>query len=154
MVDIVPAGDGGLSVTIGEEPLPELPADGGAPRDALPVIADDDAPRLPKRALLNPDGSVTLTLRTPVTVAYRTQGAATPMEERFAHLTFQRLTGAHMRRISDAERADQAVTAVGLSTGVRFALMSLVFDRMDAADVRAVSEVMGFFLDSGPTTGR
>ncbi len=150
MADIAPA----FSVTIGDATVTELPADGAAPRDDVPVLADEGAAKLPKRAVLNPDGTVTLTLRTPVAVAYRTAGAATATEETFAAFTFQRLTGAHMRKIGEAQGADQAVTAIALSTGIRFALMNLVFDRMDAADVRAVSEVVGFFLDSGPTTGR
>jgi hypothetical protein len=155
MADILPTR--GVAVSIGEEaealPVLDLARDSGAVDNDLPVLGTEDAAKLPKRAVLNRDGTVTYTLREPVVLRYRVQGAETPTEERYVAFTLRPLRGADMRRIGEAERGDQAVTGIALATGVPVAKMNLIFDRMAAADVMGMSDVIRFLLDGGLTTG-
>jgi hypothetical protein len=152
MVEIVSAPPRALPAA--EVEIADLDEAAAAPADAVPVLAEDDADALPDAAALQPDGSVVLTLHRPVTLRYRAPGAQAVQEDTRETLHFRRLTGADMRAITQAAAGDRAVLAIGRSAGIRPALMNLLFDRMDGADVAAAGDVVGFFLGSGRKTGR
>ena len=111
----------------------------------------EDAPKLPRQAALLPDGRVKLALRYPVTLRLRQAGQE--REETFAELLMHRLTGGDLRAIAAA--GDNAFPMT-LSRCARIPLAKAValYDRMDAADVMAAVEVVGFFMPGGRTTGR
>ncbi len=154
MADIMPAI--GVGIAIGDDAdLPVL--DTGAPRagaDDTPVLAADGGARLPAGAVLNADRTVTFVLAEPVTIRFRSSAGAAPTEEQFQSFSFRRLRGADMRRIAEAEGADRGVLALALATDTPLAKMTLIYDRMDAADAIAMGEVAGFLLRSGRPTGR
>lgn len=150
MADIAPA------VTIAAEedvPVLDLATGTGAGDEHLPVLGEDGgAAKLPKHAVLLPDRRVHLKLLHPVALRYRSDGVV--REEPFDALTMRRLTGRDMRQIDEAERGDKTVTALAMSTDIPAAKMHLLYDRMDAADIQAAGEVLGFFLESGAAPAR
>lgn len=136
-----------------EEPAPAAAAPAEADVVDLPEGegAAADAPRLPRQAVLLPDGRVRLPLRYPVTLRMRQAGQV--REESYAELEMHRLTGADLRAIIAA--GDNAgPTALSRTTRIPLARCQVLYDRMDAADVMAAVEVVGFFMPAGRTTGR
>lgn len=121
--------------------------------DGVVTIADGDE-ALPKGAKLLADGSVELTLEYPVVLRTREAKSGQIAEQVYDKLVMHRLTGADMRAIGAASDDTRALVAVGKSARIRDSLVRHVFDRMDGADARAASEVVGYFLDSGRKTGR
>ena len=112
----------------------------------------DPADRLPKRAVRNSDGSVTLPLLYPRTVRRKKNNQI--REQRFDKLVFHRLTGADQRAIAAASDDMQAVVAFARSTRENQVVMNRLFDEMDAADIAAGGQVMNNFFASGRTTGK
>lgn len=135
-----------------EEPAPAAAAPAEADVVELPEgEGAADAPRLPRQAVLLPDGRVKLPLRYPVTLRMRQAGQV--REESYAELEMHRLTGADLRAIIAA--GDNAgPTALSRTTRIPLARCQVLYDRMDAADVMAAVEVVGFFMPAGRTTGR
>ena len=118
-------------------------------------IIDEDADasdRLPDQAVLNADGTVTLTLRFARTLTTRKDGKT--RERRFETLLFHRLTGADQRAIGAARDDMMSVVAMAQSTKISQAVMNVLFDKMDAADINAAGQVLNHFLSSGRRTGR
>jgi hypothetical protein len=118
-------------------------------------IIDEDAnplDKLPREAIRNDDGSVTLPLYYPKTLTTKKDGKV--REREFASLTFHRLNGADQRAISAAEEKDLAVVSFARSTRFNQAVMNALFDKMDAADIANGGRVLNHFLTSGPKTGR
>lgn len=122
---------------------------GGA--DVVDLSEGEDVPRLPKQARTLPDGRVSLPLAKPVTLSFRR--GADVRAETFDALTFRRLTGADMRAVMAAGN-EAAIVAMQRSSDLSVVKFNAVFDRMDAADVSAASEVVGFLVTGGRTTGR
>lgn len=112
----------------------------------------DPADRLPKRAVRNADGSVTLPLLYPVKI--RRKRNERVREQTFERLVFHRLTGADQRAIAAASEDMQGVVAFARSTRENQAVMNKLFDKMDAADITAGGQVLNNFFASGPRTGR
>lgn len=118
------------------------------------VVIDEDANggELPAHAVRQPDGSVLLPLRHPVTMRWRSQAGT--REEVFSELRMRRLTGADMRAIQSTSEDAAPIVAIGKSAGIELGRMAPLYDRMDGADVSAASQVVGYFLGSGRKTGR
>lgn len=119
-----------------------------------PAIIDEDgeANPLPKGAIRNENGSVTLTLRKPIPLQIRSaKGTRT---EEYKELTFHRLMGADIRAISAASKESQDVVALARSTRMREPIMNGLFNEMDAADISRAGDVLTYFLENGPKTGR
>jgi hypothetical protein len=115
--------------------------------DDVPVLREGAALDLPDGAVENPDGTVTFTLPTPVTLAFR--AGAVAQSEPIETLLFRRLTGAEGRRFLNlgGRRAFKATTAASIGmTDAKFALFNA---RADAADVNATAAVIGALLDIG-----
>ncbi len=150
MADI--ARDNDLVVELAEDgaPVPRAALD----PDVVEIGEDDDATGLPKHAVAQPDGSVRLQLRAPVTLKFRRGSGGEVREETLAELHMRRLTGADMRAISAASKDAQAATAIARSARISEAKFGAIYDRMDAADVGFAARVLEHFLSHGPKTGR
>lgn len=125
--------------------------------DAGPAaVVDEDADfegGLPARAVENGDGTVTLPLRTAVTLTIRSKDRG-ERQQTFEELKFHRMAGSDMRAIMAASRDAQPVVMLARSTRLRQAVMNALFDRMDAADLSDAAQVCSHFFGSGRTTGR
>lgn len=118
--------------------------------DPAPVV-DEDADlgeALPKRAVANPDGTITLPLRHPVTLRVRSSQGGERTEE-YKALTFNRLVGADLRAITSAAPASQPVVLLARSARIREAVMNVLFDKMDGADIADATGVVTHFFDGG-----
>lgn len=121
--------------------------------DDADIVDEDLDPEdeLPKHAVLNRDGSVSLPLHYPVTIKSRKNGDV--KETEYTELRFHRMTGADQRAIAAASEEAQAVVSFGRSTRINQAIMNALFDKMDTSDVYAGARVIGNFLTSGRKTG-
>ncbi len=123
------------------------------PAEADVVVIGDEAAELPKHAVTNSDGSITLKLLFPVVLRWRKPGGDITTDT-LAELVLHRLTGADMRAIAAASKEGLPVVAIARSARMSEAKMGPIYDRVDAADIDAASLVVGFFLGSGKKTGR
>lgn len=106
--------------------------------------ADDDRV-LPRGAVKNADGSVTVTLDHPKAVTIRTaQGAV--RAETYRELTFHRLTGADLSAIRATAREHQDLVLFTRSSRIRTAVMSALYPKLDAADITRCGRVIDTFL--------
>lgn len=138
-----------IGITSGSVIVDEL---AGVTAAAGVVDEDADLGDLPKRAVRNGDGSVTLTLRFPVTITIRSAQHGS-RQETYPALTFHRLTGADLRAIHAASEAAKEAVALARSTRIREQLMAGIYDLADAADLADASTVITSFLPSGRKTG-
>lgn len=125
------------------------------PEDDDAVVREDDPadiPVLPRGAVEQPDGSVTITLDRPVTIAF--QNSRGTRRETVSTLQFYRLTGKDLTEITNAAERVRERVAFALALRKNKAATNGIFDRMDAADIARASRVLEYFLGSGPTTGR
>lgn len=113
---------------------------------------DDSLDKLPRNAVKNTDGSVTLPLSFAVMLVTKKDGQV--RERHYDKLTFYRLTGADMKAIANAGKEKDVVVTFARSTRIMQAVMDALHDKMDAADIVAAGQVINHFLSSGPTTGR
>ncbi len=146
----------GAQVAAVAEVLPVL-ADTPAPApENLPVLVDGQAgaPKAdwPVNAVLQSDGSVVLTLQSPVVLRYKDgQGATT--EEVFKSLTMGPINGKARLELRKAKEDDFEVVAIGCSAGIFLAKMQLIYNLMDARDIGAALRVYRFFTTPGLRTG-
>jgi hypothetical protein len=117
------------------------------------VIDEDVNPldTLPKDAIRNADGSVTLPLNVSVTLKTKKDGKI--KERVFSELVFHRLVGADQRAIAAASDEHQVVTSFARTTRLNQAIMNALFDKMDLSDVTRGGRVLNYFLNNGPKTG-
>jgi hypothetical protein len=93
------------------------------------------------------DGTATVLLRRPVTVATRDSSGATG-EELLTEIYCRRLTGRHLREASSKPTAAAAGYLLQSSTGKSLPIL----DRLDAEDHQRISDViMGFIKIVRPT---
>lgn len=121
---------------------------GAASPDAAPAPGVAEVPLLdlPAGAEAQPDGSVVLTLEYPVTVAFR---GAEDKARIVTSLTLRRLSGADVRRMTEASAKRAMPMALAASAGETPARMALLTGLMDASDVNAASAVVSALLDIG-----
>nr|WP_278520474.1 hypothetical protein [Brucella anthropi] len=122
----------------------------GAVADVIEDIDPND--RLPDHAIQNDNGSVTLPLLYPQTLTIRKAGKT--REEKYSELTFHRLNGADHRAISATSEESSNVVAFARSTRISQAIMNALYDKLDAADITAASQVLSSFLGNGRKTGK
>ena len=116
------------------------------PGAGVQLLSDAPPMDLPPGAVLNDDGSVTLTLDYPTAIILRTAGAgAVVRNEPVTQLVLRRLTGADVRKMIAAKNAN--TMALALSSGLGLAKLNMLQNVMDAADEAAagivVSELLG-----------
>jgi len=147
-----------LDLTDEERPVTDAVVDLDRPVSTKAgVVADvdediDPNDRLPDHAIQNDNGSVTLPLLYPRTLEIKKGGKV--REERYSELTFHRLTGADQRAISATSEDSMNVVAFSRSTRISQAIMNVLYDRLDAADITASAQVLSSFLASGRKTGK
>ncbi|WP_323034525.1 phage tail assembly protein [Pararhodobacter sp.] len=122
--------------------------------DGTVTVVDEDAELgggLPVRAILNPDGTVTLPLRKPVALTVRSarHGDRT---ETYDKLSFRGLVGADIRAVSAASEASRLIVLMARATGIREAVMNALFDRMDGGDIMDAQECVQHFFGNGKQT--
>ena len=115
----------------------------------VPVLLDGRYLSLPANAVLNPDGSVTLTLIAPTMLRYSRQGALA--EERIEALTMRRLNGIDVGKMRAAR--DPTNMALALSFGYSPAKLDLLLRELDARDAGAAEDILGEFLDMSDAGG-
>lgn len=128
-------------------------ADGRGTEADVVVIGGEGDSKLPKRAIEQRDGSVILPLRYSVTRKFKTASTGAVREESFHELHMHRLTGADKRLMDAAAPADRVIVAIARSTRMADAMFGALYDRMDASDIDEATNVILYFLGSGPTTG-
>lgn len=118
------------------------------------VVDEDINPldRLPDQAIQNDDGSVTLPLMFPQSLRIRKNGKE--RSEVYTELTFHRLTGADQRAISATSDGMMTVVAFARTTRISQAIMNVLYDKLDAADITAGGQVLNSFIATGRKTGR
>ncbi len=118
-------------------------------------VIDEDADgsdRLPDQATPNSDGTVTLKLLYPRTLVTKKDGKT--RERLYDSLTFHRLNGADQRAIAAAREDMMSVVAIAQSAKISLAVMNVLFDKMDAADIQNAGQVLNHFLSSGRKAGK
>lgn len=122
--------------------------------DEMPLaVANEDADLnggLPRRAVTNEDGSITLPLRQPVTMTIRSNSSGTRTET-FDQLTFHRLRGSDIRTIQAASKDRQGEVILARSARISEPVMNVLYDRLDAADIADGAQIVAAFLGSGRT---
>lgn len=120
----------------------------------IDVIDDgfDPADRLPPHAVKNDDGSVALPLLYPRSLTIKKDGKV--REQLYDKLLMHRLTGADQRAIAATSDDTMPVVAIARSTRISQAVMNVLYDKLDAADIAAAGQVLNHFLASGRMTGR
>lgn len=131
------------------EDMPAVTLNIGALPDEAPVLREGAPLDLPEGAVENSDGTVTLTLSSPVTLAFRTAAGAVAVSEAIETLLFNRLTGAQARRFLNLGGRRGTKGAVAASVGMTEAKFALLNARIDAADQTAAFAVVGALLDIG-----
>jgi hypothetical protein len=127
--------------------------DGGT--SATHDIVDEDGDprdRLPDRAVVNADGSVTLPLLYPQTLTTKKDGKV--RDKVFDALTFHRMRGADQMAISSVPEEKQISVAFARSTRIAQMVMDKLYEKMDLADITDAGRVLNHFLGSGRKTGR
>ncbi|MBB4956225.1 hypothetical protein H4S14_004322 [Agrobacterium vitis] len=127
--------------------------DGGT--SATSDIVDEDGDprdRLPDRAVINGDGSVTLPLLFPQTLTTKKDGKV--RDKLFDALTFHRMRGADQMAISAVPEEKQIAVAFARSTRMAQMVMDKLYEKMDLADITDAGRVLNHFLTSGRKTGR
>lgn len=118
-------------------------------------VIDEDADgsdQLPDQATPNADGTVTLKLLYPRTLITKKDGKT--RERLYDSLRFHRLNGADQRAIAAARDDMTSVVALAQSTKMNLAVMNVLFDKMDAADIQNAAQVLNHFLSSGRKAGK
>jgi hypothetical protein len=135
----------------------ELPAAGAAPGAAEDIVDESQVvaagPRLPKGAVRNADGTVTLTLQFPVEQQSKRASDAAPTTTQYDTLTMRRLKGRDLTRIAEARNGTGGMVGVALSAGIPEILFARLWDKMDAVDITAAAEVLQYFLGNGAKAG-
>lgn len=124
--------------------------DAGAGASTGAVVVDDEASaskttKLPERATVNDDGTVTLRLVRPVTLTIKT--GTSQREEIYEELVFREMTGLNLRLIAQAPAEKQTVVALAQATGIKQHRMDPLFDNMLARDVTAAAAVISFLQE-------
>ena len=129
---------------------PHAPVSTEAP---IPVDdAGEDDEKLPDRAVVNDDGSITLPLLQPVTLTWRRAGVDT--SETVSSVTLRRLNGKDVREIMGSTGATFTMKITGAAVRAQYNTLqwAAIYDRMDGADAMDVFLVAQRFLQSGPQT--
>lgn len=130
-------------VTIGDAVATEGVAATGAVDEADVIVLDDSASdvALPAGAEKLPNGLIVLKLKFPVAVRTRATTSAEVVSEKFTQLTFRRMKGPDMRKVM-AAKGRMSIVAITRSANLTPARAALLYDRMDASDISAASEIV------------
>lgn len=113
------------------------------------VIDEKPAANLPKGAVLNPNGTVTLKLAAPVSLKTR-NSAGVVTETVYDSFTLRRFNGADQRAIRQLTGDAMTIEMFARAANVRNPVMNALYDRMDAYDIGRIGEVIEYFFLNGP----
>ena len=131
---------------------PEL-IEGDPDADAPISEISADQPKLPPSATLLADRTIVVRLEFPIELKFARGGVVEP--EHYGELHLHRLTGDHMQRLAATKEGPaRTTTLLSSSTRISHARCAEILKRIDAADLSALSEALGFLLGSGRATGR
>ncbi len=116
--------------------------------------AQTPEPKLPANAVVNADGSVTLTLRWPAGIKFKGADGSVREESVGETLVFQRLRGGDLRAMMKADGSDASLVLFNRSTRLGDGRGPLTFDALDADDASAAMEIVSFLAGFGRKTGR
>lgn len=117
--------------------------DAATPTKAAEVDLDDDR-ILPRGCEKNDDGSVTVHLDHPKSITIRSNGSE--RVERHDRLTFHRLTGADLNAMRSTSADAQALVLFSRSTRIPHRVMSVLYAKLDGADIGRCDKVLTTFL--------
>lgn len=116
------------------------------------VVVEDDLAaesltgKLPARALLNDDGSVTLPLIKPVTLTIRK--GEKEHQETYKELVFHELSGLDMRLVTqEKDEMKQTVMTLARATRMPSVRMNVLFDRLSQRDIKGATDIIKYFQD-------
>lgn len=108
------------------------------------VVQEGEAgEELPERASRNEDGTIALTLRSPVTLTIR-DAAGKTREQVYEELVFHPLFGADMRAISTAREDQRIDVLIARCLKISQATARALFDKLARKDAEDVVKVAGF----------
>lgn len=107
--------------------------------------AESDEKILPRGAVRNEDGSVTISLDYPKSISIRASTGAV-RQETFSELTFHRLTGADLNAFRSTAPEHQTVMLFTRATRTKHTVMSALFAKLDTADITRCSKVLDTFF--------
>ena len=121
-------------------------------RQTSAVVIEDDgaeeglAGKLPPRAVLNDDGSVTLALIKPVTLTIRKGDKE--HQETYKELVFHELSGLDMRVVTqEKDEMKQTVMTLARSTKMPSVRMNVLFDRLSQRDIKGATDIIKYFQE-------
>lgn len=115
------------------------------------VVEEDEekeAPKakLPARATLNDDGTVTLRLVKPAALTVSKQGKE--RQETYTELTFRELTGADLRLVTlEKDEMKRTILTLARATGMSSVRMNVLFDKLPQRDVAGATAVIAYFQE-------
>ncbi|PCI03847.1 MAG: hypothetical protein COB78_05690 [Hyphomicrobiales bacterium] len=110
----------------------------------------DPKDRLPSRAILNADGSVTLPLKYSVPMKTKKNGKI--KTRLFSTLNLHRLNGVDRRVIGSASDEMMSATALARMARLNQAVANRLDELMDISDTNAVGQVLANFTSTGLKT--
>jgi hypothetical protein len=128
--------------------LASAAAPGAGADDDVAILGAGAQMDLPDNAVLNPDGSVTLTFVYPVTLRFMERAGAAVEVQTFEKLDLRRLNGADMRRIIEAPGARSGDVALARSAGMTQARLALLLQKIDALDLASARKVIMAMLQN------
>lgn len=111
----------------------------------------------PEGAILQPDGSVILTLEFPVRFKLRDADGHIRLGDCYETLHLRRLKGKHKQLLVTAAQkgaVDFEKTLIAASTGLDAGKIDLLYNEMDQDDIAAAVFITNFFTGRGRKTGR
>jgi hypothetical protein len=125
---------------------PERPTPADDMPDGVEAIEtdSDEIRKLPKGAVANADGSVTLPLIYPRAVTVKSQGGV--REERFDTFVLHRLTGGDYNAVQAASKGTAQVVLLARSLRKHTAIVKALYDKLDMRDIARAGEVLDSFF--------
>jgi hypothetical protein len=120
----------------------------GAPADVVDEDEVDDQPKkakLPPRAIVNEDGTISLPLSEPVSYGIKT--ASGIRRETLDELVFHPLYGADLRIMAQASDEMKGPVALARATRIATNRMVVIFDKMRERDVKAATDIINFLAE-------
>lgn len=111
----------------------------------------------PENAVLQPDGSVVLTLDFPVRFKLRDADGNIRPGDSYEELRLCRLKGKHKQALGAAAQKTQVdfeKALLGASTGLDAGKIDRLYGEMDQSDILSAAVVIGFFTGRGRKTGQ
>jgi hypothetical protein len=139
----------GLDDAVVDETETETSGASGAALDAAVVVEDgvedEKKATLPKRAIRNDDGTISLPLTEPV--HYKVRTARGEESVTLDRLTFHPLYGADLRIMAQQSDENKGPVAFARATRISTPRMKVIFDKLRERDVKAGGDIITFLAE-------